>query len=86
MTQDKMRRIITASVSAATALLIFLVAFVCYQWITIAVYNNRIEKLEKENVALEQTNADKEDYAGYLESDMGKDWLAFQEGFVRENK
>lgn len=86
MTQEKMRRVITASVSAATALLIFLVAFVCYQWISMAVFDNRIEKLEKEITALEQTNADKGDYAAYLESDMGKDWLAFQEGFVRGNK
>lgn len=86
MTQDKMRKIITACVSAATVLLVFLVGFLCYQWISMAVHNNRIEKLEKEIAAIEQTNAEMQDYAAYLESDMGKDWLAFQEGFVRDNK
>lgn len=86
MTQDKMRRTITACVSAATVLLVFLFGFLCYQWITSAVLDNRIEKIEKEIAALEQTNAEKEDELSFLESEMGKDWLAFQEGFVRENK
>ncbi len=86
MTQDKMRKIITASVSAATVLLVFLVGFVCYQWITMAVLNNRKEKLEKENARYEQMNTDMKDELSFLESEMGKDWLAFQEGFVRDNK
>lgn len=86
MTQDKMRKIITASVSAATVLLVFLVGFVCYQWITMAVLNNRKEKLEKENARYEQMNMDMKDELSFLESEMGKDWLAFQEGFVRDNK
>lgn len=86
MTQDKMRKIITASVSAATVLLVFLVGFLCYQWITMAVLDNRMEKLEKENARYEQMNAEMKDELSFLESDMGKDWLAFQEGFVRDNK
>lgn len=86
MTQEKMRKIITACVSAATVLLVFLVGFLCYQWIARAVLDNRMERLEKEIAALEQNNADLEDYAAYLETDMGKDWLAFQMGFVKGNK
>lgn len=86
MTQDKMRRIITACVSAATVLLVFLVGYVCYQWIGIAVHNNRIEKLEKDIAAIEQMNTEMKDELSFLESEMGKDWLAFQEGFVRNNK
>ena len=86
MTQDKMRRIITACVSAATVLLVFLVGYLCYQWITMAVLDNRMEKLENENARYEQMNTEMKDELSFLESEMGKDWLAFQEGFVRNNK
>lgn len=82
----KMVKVIVACVSAATNLFVILAGFLCYQWISMAVYDNRIDKLEKEIAAIEETNAEMGDYAGYLESDMGKDWLAFQEGFVRDNK
>ena len=86
MTQDKMRRIITACVSAATLLFVILVAFLVYQWIAGAVLDNRIEKLQRENARLEEVNKEMSDYANYLETPIGKDWLAFQEGFVRGNK
>lgn len=86
MTQDKMRRIITACVSAATLLLTCLSIYLAYQWITIAVFNHRIDKLEKENTALEEQIAEDSEYAEYLETPIGKDWLAFEEGFVRENQ
>ena len=49
-------------------------------------FNHRIDKLEKENAALEQQIAEDSEYADYLETDLGKEWLAFEEGFVRENK
>ncbi len=48
MTQDKMRRIITAVVAAATVLLVFLLGFLIYQWITIGVLNDKIKKVEGE--------------------------------------
>ena len=86
MTQDKMRRIITACVSAATLLLTILSMILVYQWITIAVYNHRIEEKKKEIVMLEQKNEEDSEFADYLESEIGKEWLAFQEGFIRENK
>lgn len=86
MTQDKMRKIITGCVSAATVLLVFLIGFLCYQWIANAVYDKRIDKLEKEIAAIEQTNTEMKDELSFLESDMGKDWLAFEAGFIRNNK
>lgn len=85
MTQEKMRRIITACVSAATVLFTFLSAYLAYQWITIAIYNHRIEKIEQEIAVLEQQIDEDSEYAEYLESEMGKDWLAFEKGFVKEN-
>ena len=46
MTQEKMRKVIAACVSAATVLLVLLLSFLIYQWVTIAVYNKRIAELE----------------------------------------
>lgn len=86
MTQEKMRRIITACVSAATVLLVFLLSFLIYQWIKIAVLNKKIKKAEAENAKYEEIIAQGEETAEYYESVLGKEWLAFQEGFVRENK
>jgi cell division protein FtsB len=48
MTQDKLNRVIVACVSAATALLVFLLGFLVYQWIAIANLNKKIEKAEAE--------------------------------------
>ena len=54
MTQDKMRKVIAACVSAATVLLTVLLSYLIYQWVTIAVYNKRIDKLETEIAQLQQ--------------------------------
>ena len=44
MTQDKMRRVITACTAAVTALLVFLLTFLIYQWVTIASLNKKIDQ------------------------------------------
>ncbi len=54
MTQEKMRRVITACVSAGTVLLVCLLCFLIGQWIQIGVKNRKIEKIESEIAALEQ--------------------------------
>ena len=70
MTQEKMRKVITACVSAATVLLVVLLSYLIYQWVTIAVYNKRIDKLESEIAQLEQIIAmDKKDLE-YYESEF----------------
>ncbi len=61
MTQEKMRRIVTACVSAATVLLVLLFSFLIYQWITIAVKNDKIKKVEQEIQAIQQQIALLED-------------------------
>ena len=70
MTQDKMRKVITACVSAATVLLFALLSFLIYQWITIAVYNKRIDKLETEIAQLEAVVARGEEDLEYFESEF----------------
>lgn len=82
MTQEKLRKIITASVAAATLLLVFLFSYLIYQWITIAVLDKRIEKIEEENARLEEVLNSKESDLAYYESVFGKEWLAFNKGFV----
>lgn len=84
MTEEKMRKVITASVVAATALVIFLLAVLVYQWITIGVLNNRKAKLAEENATLMEQIEKGGETAEYFESIMGKEWLAFQEGFIHK--
>ena len=83
MTQDKMRKLLVASAVAATLLLVLLLGVLVYQWIKIGVLNGRIEQIEQENARLEETIEQGEKDAEYYESIMGKEWLAFQNGFVR---
>ncbi len=75
MTQDKMRRIITACVSAATVLLVFLLGFLIYQWITISVYNKKIEQAEKNVAYWEQRVAQAETDVEYY---LSKEGLAIE--------
>jgi cell division protein FtsB len=86
MTQEKMRRIITASAVSATLLLVFLFSFLVYQWVQIAVYNNRIKKLERENARLEEQLKEGTKDVEYYESIFGKEWLAHQNGYVRPSE
>ncbi len=70
MTQDKMRRVITACVAAATVLLTCLTVYISAQWITIAVYDNKMKKVQAEiaywTEAIEKAETDAE----YYESDF----------------
>jgi cell division protein FtsB len=85
MTEEKMRKIITASVAAGTLLLVFLLGFLIYQWIYSSVLDKRIEALKAENAQLQQINEENEKDLAYYESIFGKEWLAFQYGFVDPN-
>lgn len=83
MTQDKMRKLITAAVVAGTALLAFLFAFLVYQWITIAVYDNRIKKAQDEIAYYEKLNETAEsDLEGYLSDDY-RYWEALELGLIQ---
>ena len=82
MTQEKLRRVVTASVVAGTTLFVVLLSVLIYQIAVISVYNKRIAKIEDENAALEQSIANKEEDLEYYSSELGKFWLAMEEGFV----
>ncbi len=54
MTQDKMRRIITACVSAATVLLVFLLGYLIFQWVSLGVQKKKIAEVTAEIQVLEE--------------------------------
>lgn len=81
MTQDKMRRIITACVSATTALLVFLMSFLIYQWIYMAVLDRKIEKARADVAYWTKEVEENKDNAEYYESVvyLEKAWILLQE-------
>ena len=84
MTQEKMRKVIAACVSAATVLFVLLFTYLIYQWVTLAVLNEREQKLQDEITRLEQTLEDDTKVAEHYESELMKQWLAIQQGWRAE--
>lgn len=83
MTQDKVRKIVTACVVAATTLLLVLLSVLVYQWITLAVLNSRCNKLQAENQAFEQKIEQGEKDLEYYESEAGLEVNAWLQGWIR---
>ncbi len=81
MTQDKMRRIITACVVAGTTLLVILLSVLIYGWIRIGVLNRREKRLNAEVEALKEQSQQLEGDAEYYEG-LGRFWLAIEKGWV----
>ena len=86
MTQEKMRKLVTAIVSACTILLTLLAGYLAYQWITIAVYKNKAEKLEQKIAYYKELNENAQNDLEYYESDLYKEWEAMKLGFVKGNQ
>lgn len=86
MTQEKMRKVIAACVSAATVLFVLLFTYLVYQWVTLAVLNEREQKLQEEIARLEQTLEDDTKVAEHYESELMKQWLAIQQGWRAEEE
>lgn len=86
MTQEKMRKVIAACVSAATVLFVLLFTYLIYQWVTLAVLNEREQKLQDEITRLEQTLEDDTKVAEHYESELMKQWLAIQQGWRAEEE
>ena len=80
MTQDKMRKVITACVSAATVLFFLLAGYLIYQGVALSVLDKREKALEKEIAELTQINNDLSNEEQALK-DYGMDLLAMKEGY-----
>ena len=78
MTQEKMRKVIAACISAATVLFFLLFAYLVYQWVTLSVLNKRLEKAEDAVTRWEQKVNENQENAAYYESDFYRQW-AYQE-------
>lgn len=86
MTQEKMRKVIAACVSAATVLFVLLFTYLIYQWVTLAVLDRREKELQSEIEKLEQTIEKGTDEAEYYESVLGKNWLAIHQGWQADEE
>lgn len=86
MTQDKLRRIVTACVSAATVLLVFLLSFLVYQWITIATLNKKIVKAEEEVAYWTEQCEITKDTAAYYESEFYLKWSIEKLELLKDKK
>jgi len=81
MTEGKMRKTITAIVSAATLLLVSLLSVLIYQWVTISVQNKRIDAAQERVDYWTQVNEGHEDDLEFYESDIYKEWAAYKLGY-----
>ena len=70
MTEEKMRKVIAAIVSAVTVLLVTLLSVLIYQWVTIAVLNKRIKTVETEIAQLEEVVDMKKMDLEYYQSEL----------------
>lgn len=83
MTQDKMRRVITACVSAGTILIVLLLSVLIYQWITIANLNAKEEIYEADIASYEQQLKQAKKDLTFYESELGINCLLIQQGYVK---
>lgn len=86
MTQEKMKKVIAACTVAGTLLLVFLLCFLIYQFVTISILEKRIDAKKDEILELTQIIEEDRKDLEYYESVFGKEWLAFQKGFVRPSE
>ncbi|MBQ5926299.1 MAG: hypothetical protein IIX01_00045, partial [Clostridia bacterium] len=84
--QEKMRRMVTALVVAATTLLVSLLAVIVYQAIALTVNKNRIEKLEKDIQYYEQVISEGKLDLEYYESLEGLENAARRDGWTKIQK
>ena len=81
MTREKMRRMITACVCAATVLFVLLLSYLIYQWITLSNQNKKIDNLKNDIAYYEQLNKNAENELDYYLSDFGLYEGALKLGF-----
>ena len=81
MTQDKLRKVITACVSAATVLFVLLLSYLIYQWVSLSVLNKREKQLQFEIAEYEQAIEKGEENALWWEQGPGRDWLTIKHGY-----
>ena len=85
MTEEKTRRMVTGIVVGATALILTLLAILVGKIITVGVQEKRIKELQAERARLEHLITVEEESVEFYASKEGLEYLAFQNGFVKNN-
>ena len=75
MNQDKAKRLIVATTIGAILLLIVLVIIMCYQFISIGVYNNRIAVINAKIAECDAKIADGENVIAAMQE---KEWIIYE--------
>lgn len=86
MTQEKLRRVITAAVVAGTILLVFLLGVIIYQAVKINVLDKRIEDTKDKIAQLEESIEKSENDLDYYESDVYKILESIKLGLLETGK
>ena len=82
MTQEKLRRVVTAATVAGTLLVVGLLAVIGYQIIKVIVLNNRIKEVEKDIAAYEEEIEKGENDLNYYLSDLYLEEEAYKHHFI----
>ena len=83
MTQEKLRRIVTAAAVAGTILIVCLLAVIGYQIVKIIVLNNRIDKVEEDIRTQQEIKEQHENDLEYYLSDWYLEEEAYKHHFIR---
>ena len=86
MTEEKMRKVIAAIVSAVTVLLVTLLSVLVYQWGTMAVLDKRIATVEAEIVELQNDIATADTELEYYTSKMYLDQKLIEYQELKDKK
>ena len=86
MTQDKTRRIITAVVAAVTLFVVSLFSYLVYQWISIAVENDKIAKAEDKKSYWEEMVDKAENDLDRAEAELESGYLYWEYENLKGNK
>lgn len=83
MTQEKLRRVVTAAAVAGTVLIVCLLLVIVYQIVRIVVLNNRIDKVEEEIQTQQEIKEQHENDLEYYLSDWYLEEEAYKHHFIR---
>ena len=83
MSQEKLRRVVTAAALARTDLIVCLLLVIVYQIVRIVVLNNRIDKVEEEIQTQQEIKEQHENDLEYYLSDWYLEEEAYKHHFIR---
>ena len=83
MTQEKLRRVVTAAAVAGTVLIVCMLLVIVYQIVRIVVLNNRIDKVEEEIRTQQEIKEQHENDLEYYLSDWYLEEEAYKHHFIR---